>query len=352
MRTRAKSLGVQLRPHLKTAKSIDIARLALAGLPQAITVSTVAEAEYFGKQGIPDIFYAVGIVPDKVPRLAALSRLGVQISVTLDDLQNARAVGHACLEHGIELEVVVEINSDDHRSGVDADSAYLIELANVIRATPGLSFKGVMTHAGESYRQRSSTDIKRIAEVERAAVVLAAQRLGAAGIGCRCISVGSTPTAVCAAHLDGVTELRTGVYMFNDLFQAGLSVCDIEDIAVSVLASVIHHKTSLGRLLLDAGALALSKDRGTALQAKDRGYGMVMDLEGGVHDDLIVTEVNQEHGIVVAKKSDVIWDRFPVASKVRILPNHVCMTAAAHDGYYVLDDTGLVVEYWERCHGW
>lgn len=191
-----------------------------------------------------------------------------------------------------------------------------------------------------------------MAEQERAAATQAAERLRAADLPCPLVSVGSTPTATFAEHLDGVTELRAGAYMFQDLFQAGLGVCGIENIALSVLTTVISRRPERGWLITDAGALALSKDRSTAALPVDQMYGVVCDAETcAPRDGLRVVGVNQEHGIVAAPAGgDLDWDRFPIGTQLRVLPNHACMTAAAYDWYEVLD--GDAMTRWDRCNRW
>jgi D-serine deaminase-like pyridoxal phosphate-dependent protein len=208
-----------------------------------------------------------------------------------------------------------------------------------------------MTHAGHSYGCRDIACIKQIADVERATVVSAAHRLRDSGIECRVVSVGSTPTMTHADSLDGVTEARPGVYMFQDLYQAEIGSCTMDDIAVTVLSSVIGKNESENRFLVDAGALALSKDRSTQSAPRDFGYGAVWDLDNEpVFGNCIVERVWQEHGMAV---SDVKLDfrALTVGTRVRIGPNHACITAAAYDRYYVVEG-GEVVAEWDRINGW
>jgi D-serine deaminase-like pyridoxal phosphate-dependent protein len=209
-----------------------------------------------------------------------------------------------------------------------------------------------MTHAGDSYNCTSTEAIREIAARERSAVVEAAAALRQRGLGCAVVSVGSTPTATFAESFDGVTEVRTGVYMFHDLVMAGLGVCTVDDIAVSVLASVIGHQREKDWVLVDAGWMAMSRDRGTAPQAVDQGYGLVCDIDGRPIEDLVISEANQEHGIVTRRGGGAIdCGRFPIGMRLRVLPNHACATAAQHAEYQVLRDDGSL-EVWERFSGW
>ncbi len=352
MSARARHLGVDFRPHLKTAKSLEAARLATNGHGGAITVSTLREAEFFFEGGLSDILYAVSIVPGKLPRSAELLRRGARLTLILDSVQAARDVNRAGLETGVKFPVLLEVDSDGQRAGIEPDSSELLEAGRVLFSGEHSELRGVMTHAGASYDCRGDEELVAMAEQERAAATQAAERLRAADLPCPMVSVGSTPTATFAEHLDGVTELRAGAYMFQDLFQAGLGVCGIENIALSVLTTVISRRPERGWLITDAGALALSKDRSTAALPVDQMYGVVCDAETCAPlDDLLVVGVNQEHGIVGAPAGgDLDWDRFPIGTQLRVLPNHACMTAAAYDWYHVLD--GDAMTCWDRCNRW
>jgi D-serine deaminase-like pyridoxal phosphate-dependent protein len=167
------------------------------------------------------------------------------------------------------------------------------------------------------------------------------------------VSVGSTPTAHFARDLTGVTEMRAGVFMFFDLVMAGIGVCRIEDIALSVLASVIGHQREKGWIIVDAGWMAMSRDRGTARQAVDQGYGVVCDLAGDPIPGLIMIDANQEHGILAMRSgSDNPPPELPIGAMVRILPNHACATGAQHDRYHVVEDGLEVSAVWPRIYGW
>lgn len=348
MSARAQALGVGLRPHLKTAKSADVARLALAGNFGGITVSTLHEAAYFLEHGITDMTYAVAMAPGKLDAAAALMDKGADLKIITDNPDAARAIAG----HGGAFHVLIEIDTGDGRGGVQPQGPELLDLARIIEAAPAASLCGVLTHAGHSYGCRDAESMAAVAEEERAGAVAAADRLHAEGLPCAEVSVGSTPTARFARDLTGVTETRPGVYMFSDLFQAGIGTCGIDDIALSVLSSVIGHRTADNALVLDAGALALSKDRSTEKLAHDCGFGLVCDSgTGRPMGDLKVASVHQEHGMV-RSAAPLPFAALPVGAKVRVLPNHACMTAAAHGAYHVLDGGTEVIARWSRCNGW
>jgi D-serine deaminase-like pyridoxal phosphate-dependent protein len=353
MREHLARLGVGLRPHVKTAKCIEVVQLVRAGQPGGITVSTLMEAEQFFAHGITDILYAVGIAPNKLDHIAALRQRGAEVTILLDSVDAARQVAARGKALGVEYPALIEIDSDGHRSGVKPDDSALIEIGRLMRPGSGVELRGVMTHAGGSYDCDSVARIAALASRERDAVVRCAQRLREAGLPCPIVSVGSTPTATYSEDLAGVTEVRAGVYMFFDLFMAGLGVCSVDDIALSVLTSVIGHQPDKGWVITDAGWMALSRDRGTAGQRVDQRYGVVCDASGRPLDDLLVVSTNQEHGIVARRGGGAIdFGSFPLGTLLRVLPNHACATGAQHDRYHVVDANNEIEAAWPRFSGW
>lgn len=354
LRDRLRRLGVTFNPHLKTAKSIEVARRMMESQQGPCTVSTMEEAEQVAAAGVQQIFYAVGIAPNKLPRVVALRERGVDLTVILDNVDQARAVAAASRTSNVAIPVLIEIDSDGHRSGVAPnDAKTLVEIGGALNEG-GAQLRGVITHAGESYNCGTPAALEAIAEQERARAVAAAALLREAGFPTPVVSVGSTPTAHFARELTGVTDVRAGVFVFFDLVMAGIGVCALADIALSVLTTVIGHQRERGWILIDAGWMALSRDRGTARQAVDQGYGLVCDVNGRPFGDLIVTDANQEHGILAIRSgSQAALPDLPVGSLVRILPNHACSTGAQHDHYKVVDsDARTVKTEWRRFRGW
>lgn len=350
MQGRARDLGVMLRPHMKTAKSARVAEMAV-GRGGAITVSTLAEAAYFARAGFADITYAVPVAPQKLEQAAAIMREAPGLKLITDNVAVAQAIAAKGRALGITYSVLVKIDCGLGRAGIAPDAPELLPLAAAL-SQPGAQLAGVLTHAGHSYHAKSVAEIAEIAEDERAAAVLAAVRLREAGHDCAIVSVGSTPTALFAKHLDGITEMRPGNFVFFDLFQAGLGCCGMDDIAVSVLATVVSHHHGRNHLLIDAGGLALSKDTGANEHAPGTGYGRVcrpgeaLPLAG-----LAIHDVHQEHGLVGGPQP-VDFAAFPPGSRLQVLPNHVCMTGAMYDRYHVTEGSTAVVAEWDRVNGW
>jgi len=195
MAQRAAALGVRLRPHLKTAKSAEAARIATAGQFGGITVSTLAEARYFAERGFRDLTYAVGIAPGKLDEIARLQAAGARLQLLTDDLAGVAAVAARAAAPGAQFDLLIEIESGGGRGGVLPESAALLEIGGAIAAAPGLSLLGVLTHAGQSYLCRGAEAIAAVAEEERLAAVRAAERLRDAGLPCPVVSVGATTRA-------------------------------------------------------------------------------------------------------------------------------------------------------------
>jgi len=353
MRAQAAGLGVSIRPHLKTTKSLDAAPFVLGSPPGPATVSTLKEAEMFGGAGITDLLYAVCISPQKLSRVTALRRRGIDLKIILDSVEAAEAVAAHAKQSGDALSVLIEIDVDDHRSGVRWDNRDTLVRIGQTLTKGGAILQGVMCHSGESYNLHDADALAVAADLERVRILEAAGSLRAAGLPCPVVSVGATPTALNARSYEGVTEVRAGVYMFFDLVQAGIGVCGVGDIALSVLATVIGHQRDKNWIITDAGWMALSADRGTAGQAVDQYYGLVCDADGQPYPDLVVLRANQEHGILAARPgSGANIPDLKVGDRIRILPNHACATAAQHDQYHVIEPDNSVSAIWPRFRGW
>lgn len=348
---KAQALGVTLRPHLKTSKCWEVAKRQLWTPEGPATVSTLKEAEEFAAHGVKDMIYAVGIAPQKLHRVAALLRQGVDLKIILDNVDSARAVSRFCQEEHLPIKVMIEIDCDGHRSGLKPQSAEILEVAAALEAPAKLV--GVLTHAGGSYDVDTHEALLIRSRAERDGICHAAQMLRDAGHDISIVSVGSTPTALTDEDLTGVTELRAGVYVFFDLFQAGVGICKPEDIALSLLVTVIGHQLEKGWVITDGGWMALSRDRGTANQKVDQGYGLVCDINGQIIDGLWVSGANQEHGIISARNPKGFDPKqFPIGTRLRILPNHACSTGAQHPCYYVVNNSLEVKDRWNRFYGW
>jgi D-serine deaminase-like pyridoxal phosphate-dependent protein len=352
MQARMNALSTRFRPHVKTTKCTPVVRAQIAAGAQGITVSTLKEAEQFFADGVTDILYAVGMAQHRLPQALALRRKGCDLKIITDSAASAAAIAEFGRMHGEVFEVWIEIDTDGHRSGIKPDEAALLEAANILHAG-GMRLGGVLTHAGSSYELDTPPALAAMAEQERAGCVHAAGRLRAAGLPCPVVSVGSTPTALAAERLDGVTEVRAGVYVFFDLVMKNIGVCTEADIALSVLTRVIGHQPEKGWAIVDAGWMAMSRDRGTQKQKHDYGYGQVCGADGQPIDGYVLSGANQEHGILSREGAPDtgIAARFPIGTQLRILPNHACATGAQFPHYHALAEDGTLAT-WSRLHGW
>lgn len=346
LKQRVTSRGSQLRPHLKTLRTIEAAEYLLDSQQSPATVSTLAEAEAYAAAGYTDLLYAVGIAPAKLPRVARLRQQGTDLHILLDNPAQAQAVINYADSHQQQFSVFIEIDCDDHRGGIKPNDPQLISIAHSL----GKHFTGLMTHAGGSYECHSDNALKNMAQQECHAILLAENTLKAAGINCQSTSVGSTPTAHFGEDFSCVSDVRAGVYTTFDLVMKNIGVCDFSDVAMSVVTTVIGHNTDKNWLLIDAGWMALSRDRGTAEQRQDFAYGQVCSLSGEPLDGLLVNGTSQEHGVIELPSTQSLTE-YPIGSCLRILPNHACATAAMHPVYHILMRNGSH-NTWQRIVGW
>ena len=351
MNERVRGLGASLRPHVKTHKCVEIARLQTAGLSSSggITVSTLAEARAFAAHGITDIIYAVPVEPGKFAEAAELTHRGVRLALLTDDEGIPQQLDEAAGRAGVKFDVYVKIDCGYHRCGVAPDSVAAFAIPRQLADASHLRFAGLLTHAGHSYHARSHEELLAIARHERDVMNDLANRLRAADLPVPVVSIGSTPTATHVDHLDGIDEVRAGNYIFFDAFQATLGSCGFDDCALTVLAAVVHRNWTRRQIVIDAGAIALSKDRGAVELEPSCGYGHVHDLAGN-DLGLRVESLSQEHGSLKVNDEEML-ERLRVGSRVRVLANHSCLTAAQHAFYHVLEG-GRIVDRWEIQRGW
>lgn len=339
--------NVRLRPHVKTHKCIEVARIQTEGHDGAITVSTLAEARAFAKHGFKDITYAVPIEQGKFDDAIAILKGGVKLNLLTDDAETIKKLDKAAQKAGVTFDVFVKIDCGTHRVGIEPRMTEAVEIPRQVNDAKSLNFAGILTHAGHSYDAQSKNEIIAIARHERDLMVLHAEKLREEGIDVPTVSIGSTPTMSLVDQLKGIDEIRPGNYIFFDNYQATLGSCSFEDTALTVLAAIIHK--SKDRLVIDAGAIALSKDRGPVGLDPSCGYGRVLDIEGS-DTGMRVSGLSQEHGEIDAGDNDA-FERFSVGDRVQVLANHSCLTAAQHSHFNVVEN-GEVVDRWEIHRGW
>jgi len=350
MARRASQLGVRLRPHVKTHKCAEVAKLQVRGHFGGLTVSSLAEARACAAGGFTDLTWAVPVTHDRLPEAADLAAGGVRLGLLVDHPDSLEVVIDVATRRGVFFPVWLKINSGGDRAGLEPDDRRLAKLAKRAMTAAAVKLAGLLTHAGQAYGGRSPDEVRVIAEHERATMVECSAALRGAGVDIAEVSIGSTPAMTVVDDLKGITEVRPGNYVFFDVTQMALGSCSVDDVAFSVMTSVVGCYPGRSELVLNAGALALSKDPGPLHLDPDCGFGLPVSLEGRVIDGLTVVGLSQEHG-VVRVAPDLETAAFPVGSKMRILPNHSCLSAACFDRYHVVRGD-RVVDLWRPASGW
>lgn len=320
----ASELGVKLRPHVKTHKSPEIARLQLKAGASGITVAKLGEAEVMAEHGITDIFMAYPMaVPGKMDRAIRLSR-SIHLSLGIDSLETAAELSRRAEEAGVLMTVRLEIDTGLKRTGVAIAEAG--RLAYAISRLPGLSLNGIFTYRGSFYQGKAALEYGAAGQEEGHLMASLAYELRSQGIAIEHVSAGSTPTASSAGAVRGVTEIRPGTYVFNDSMQLRLGVCSREDCAAEVVVSVIHAAQD-GRVVVDGGSKALATD----VQPGQpplllKGFGTVIG-----YPDAVLERMNEEHGIIRMNPSHTLKP----GDTLHIIPNHICSTINLYDEVYV-----------------
>jgi D-serine deaminase-like pyridoxal phosphate-dependent protein len=324
MARRARDLGVNLRPHIKTHKCIEIARRQAELGAKGITVSTLDEAEVFSRHGFRDITWAFPIIYSRLEQAVRLAQ-EVDLGLVVDS--------HAALswldKAEARIKVWLKIDCGQGRAGVDPDSDLSIALASRIHQSPAMVFGGILTHSGQAYDSGAHNTPADVAAHERQVMAELANTLRGHGITVPEVSVGSTPAMSVVDNLEGITEARPGNYVFYDYTQTVLGSCQLEDCALNVLTTVVSSPPGSGRSVIDAGALALSLDPGPRSRCPP-GYGLIVDDQGRPKPDLRVVGLSQEHGVVNQE--------LPLGTRLRVLPNHSCLTTACFDEMVVVQE--------------
>jgi D-serine deaminase-like pyridoxal phosphate-dependent protein len=333
MQSFANSVDVNLRPHIKTHKTPQIARLQLAAGAVGITCAKVGEAEVMVDQaGVEDILLAYPVFgAPKYRRLIALMERA-RIAVALDSVDAADALSDAMAGHDREIDVYIEVNTGQNRSGVMVgDEA--VAFAQKVARFPSLRLVGIMTHEGH-VNSAEPSDIERMARDAGERIVDTAEKIRSHGIELPVVSVGSTPAARYTPAIPGITEMRPGTYVFNDnsLFRYG-TTWGVDDCAARFVATVVS-RTAEDRCVVDAGSKTLAMDPSRAHE----GHGYIVD-----HPDVIITKLSEEHGVCHLPAGE---EGFNVGDRVEIIPNHVCPTVNLMDEMNIVRD-GQIVDTWK-----
>ncbi|TFG95116.1 DSD1 family PLP-dependent enzyme [Candidatus Thorarchaeota archaeon] len=346
MAAKEESNEVELRPHIKTHKCIEIGMMQLKHGAKGITVSTLDEAEIFADAGINDITYAVPMTSNKINAALDIASK-VNLRLLVDNYEIVSDLELYSERRGMALDVLLKVHCGYHRTGVDPRNPASIKLASKIANSRNLTFKGILTHAGHSYDATSIQQIKEIAIQEQTVMIDFSERLNkeSSNLKPEVVSIGSTPTVeLTERFMEGITEIRPGSYVFHDYTQVALGCCQVSDCALTTYSKIIGKYD--GYLVTDAGATALSKDLGPTHIETTTGFGKIysnydkQELDPNLH----IYSLSQEHGKVkILNPSDA--QELRVNDALRILPNHSCLTANLHDCYYIVEND-QVMDKW------
>jgi D-serine deaminase-like pyridoxal phosphate-dependent protein len=336
MAEKAQRNDVLLRPHIKTHKCLEIANLQREYGATGLTVSTLGETAAFIENGFSNITLAYPIIPDKFPALMKLAQK-TQIHVVTDHPKIATLLEAQCVAADVQLNVLIKIDCGYHRCGIDPSDPQAINLAKQISDASHLTFGGILTHAGHAYDATSQDEIRTIAQAEQDVMIGFAKTLQTNGLAAETVSIGSTPTAMLAPGFKpGISEIRPGNYVFFDNDQVLLGSCSLADCALTVLSSVVSVQDS--HIIVDAGATALSKDAGATHTSSNREYGVVLLPDEKTNPVAAqITKLSQEHGKI--KFTNGQPSSLTPGDKLRIIPNHSCLTANLFDQYYLIENT-------------
>jgi len=323
--------GIGLRPHTKTHKTPEVARMQVARGAVGLSVAKVGEAEVMAEAGLDDILVAYPIFgAEKLRRLAQLARAR-RLLVSLDDEATAQELSRAASAQGATVGVLVEFDAGFHRCGLPPGPA-CVELARKIEKLPGVPFRGLMTFFGNIW----GTEEERRKEAQQVAqrVGRALAAFAEARIPVEIVSGGSTPSAQFAHLIPGLTEIRPGTYAYNDLNTFYQGACRLEDCAARVVTTVVSTAVP-GRAIIDAGSKTFSSEELRA--GPQAGYGHAVEAP-----DAPLIKLNEEHGHLDITKST---HRFRVGDVLTVIPNHVCTCVNMHDEVFLLRQ-GEVVGSW------
>ena len=351
MQKRIDGFGVALRPHIKTHKCLEIGKRQRQLGSRGITVSTFYEAEQFAQAGFDDITWAFPLPPVYAGKVAELGRK-IRLGVVIDSKEAVEHLVTASTQSHSPVHVWLKVDCGYHRAGVDPQSPGAEGLVQFLSDSSPLIFDGILSHSGHAYNGKSRAEILAAANEERTVMVDFADRMRSKGYRIPAVSTGSTPAVSVIENLNGVTEVRPGNYCFHDNTMVALGVCDVRDCAVSVLTSVVSHQAHAEHFIVDAGALALSKDMGATHIDAENGLGVLFEdyPNKNLYRNVKLRTLSQEHGKVVASATSSIEGKFRVGEKVRVLENHSCLTVAHFDEYAVVREEE-VVDHWRILRG-
>jgi len=326
---RTRSLG--LRPHTKTHKIPAIAKMQIEAGAIGITVAKVGEAEVMAAAGLDNILIAYPVLGRS--KLERLTRLAVEkkMTVALDSMECLEGISAAAGKAGYTINILIEFDMGMQRCGLQS-VADLVQMASKIEKLPGVRFAGIMFYPGHIWDlpPDQSPALRQLSE----RILEIREELSKAGLSCEIVSGGSTPTAYNSHWIQGLTEIRPGTYVFNDMNEAGVHACQISQCALKVMVTVISNAVN-GKAMFDGGSKTFSGDR--LISGDKTGFGYVTE-----RPDLQFYSMSEEHGHLDLTSSSY---KPKVGEKLTIIPNHVCACVNMHDQLY-FHRKGIVEGSW------
>ncbi|CAD5116790.1 DgyrCDS5639 [Dimorphilus gyrociliatus] len=336
---------VVLRPHMKTAKTIEAGNLMTNNTKQRITVSTIAEAEFFAANGFDDILYGYIFTYDKLARISELRKKLKSFHLMIDGEEGLQLLLDNKVE-GKNWTVYLAIECGGGREGIEYDNEEkILKIAKLITNCEHIELEGLYVHDGNSYEVTGEHKLKELGNSCVEKLLKVSKHLEENDIKVKIVGQGSTPTcSIPGKKMANLNEFHPGNYIFYDVQQSVIGSCNVNEIAGRVMTRIIGHYPSRNEMLIDAGFLALSHDGKGKLP--NGSYCLIYD-----EPRLKVTKMTQEIGYVTATRGDIDFKKYPIGSTLFLLPYHSCATAAMFSIYY-LHDGEDVVDTWKPCKGW
>jgi D-serine deaminase-like pyridoxal phosphate-dependent protein len=342
MQEKANNKLVSLRPHIKTHKCIEIARMQIKEGAVGITAAKTDEALVFINSGVKSVTIAYPTLnPAKLDRLfkAAITK-GTELRMVVDSIEGINSLSQACDKNRLAIFVFLKIDVGLHRCGIQENDPNLITLVHKLVDDPHLTFAGILSHAGHAYGKSNSKEIDKVSHEEWSIMQRVRKQIERGGHQVLEVSVGATPTALVSKYYEGITEIRPGNYVFMDLTPVRQGLISKDRVALSVLTTVVSSNNDYH--IVDAGSKTLSSDIGAHGLVQSSGYGIAFKLKNfdSCSNPLTVVKLSEEHGFVKRDNGNI-----QIGERIRILPNHACPVSNLAKEFVVVSK-GSVINRW------
>ncbi len=339
----AKRYHIDIKPHVKTHKCLNIAKIQLEEGASGLTAAKIDEASVFFNNSCKSFTIAYPLVEQtKIQRILSSTRqFGLDMSLIADSEEGYNAIAVMCERLDVKVNIFLKIDIGLKRCGLSPDDPKILHLAKKIMAHSHLEFNGLITHAGHAYKAKDIQEVIRIAQSELKILFRIRKLLLDYGIETRKLSIGATPTLLAGIDLQGISEIRPGNYVFMDRLMLKLGLIAPEQIALTVIATIISKNKSY--FIIDAGSKVLSSDTGAHGSKLLDGYGIAYPVEKFLKEEskMKITSLSEEHGFVARSNFDL-----PIGARIRIIPNHSCSVANLTDSL-VIHSNNIIKDVWK-----